>query len=73
MDWRWDGGLQRWMDGLKRWINRVRTDKKVSHNVGQRTSLYVATEVRLWPDPSAIRMHSIVSTASAIAMCFSCV
>ena len=38
MEWRWDGGLQRWMDGLKRWINSMRTDKKVSHNVGQRTS-----------------------------------
>ena len=35
-------------------------------------SVSVAMEVRLWPDPSAIQMHSIVSTVSAIAMCFSC-
>ena len=38
MEWRWDGGLQWWMDGLKRWINSVRADKKLFHNVGQRTS-----------------------------------
>ena len=31
-------GISLWNGGLQWWINGVRTDKKVSHNVDQRTS-----------------------------------
>ena len=35
--WRWKGGYQWWGGGFYWWMNGVRTDQKVSHNIGPRS------------------------------------